>query len=148
MGQKREIKFRAWDEQEKGMIAVTSLDLSGGQDEFISCYGYFIDDKEQVRTIFHFLNPPIMQFTGLKDKNGKEIYEGDILGDTSCPDDQYILGKVAYCETPDCIYAGQFMLQDKDGYSTDWDGVEPEHWHIYEVIGNIYENPELLKQEE
>ena len=86
-------------------------------------------------------------YTNINDKNGKEIYEGDILADTS-PDVSYILGIVTYNETPDCIYAGSFYLTDEDGYASDWDDTEPEHWHNYEVIGNIHENPELMEVRE
>ena len=66
------------------------------------------------------------QFTGLKDKNGKEIYEGDVL--------QTVMGIVG--ETT--FYEGHFMLDVGKGvrmYVSD----------EYEIIGNIYESPELLK---
>ena len=93
-----------------------------------------------------FKRETLGRWTGLSDKLGKEIYEGDILADTS-PDVSYILGIVTYNETPDCIYAGSFYLTDKDGYASDWDDIEPEHWHNYEVVGDVYRNPELLEVE-
>lgn len=76
----------------------------------------------------------VMQFTGLKDKNGKEIYEGDIV---EC-DDVYL--EVLWAEE-----SAAFMCHDNtnDGfYSCDLS--DDENLRI-EVIGNIYENPELLK---
>jgi len=82
------------------------------------------------------LNPETCgQYTGLKDKKGSEIYEGDILADTHSPKEYYILGKVTYSDTPNCINAGAFTVP----------GEEAELWHLCEVIGNIYENPELME---
>jgi uncharacterized phage protein (TIGR01671 family) len=67
----------------------------------------------------------IMQFTGLKDKNGIEIYEGDIL-DTKCV--------VSFND-------GMFGIFDKHNYM----GLNSYMSKFREVIGNIYENPELLQ---
>lgn len=75
------------------------------------------------------------QFTGLKDKNGKEIYEGDILVDLSeypnkdSYDPVYFSGDAFYCE---CSGWGVQLLSDTNEEDL-------------EIIGNIYENPELLK---
>jgi len=149
----RDLKFRAWHKESKlmywfdvmwgnlygsgsGYIGMVPI---GKTREYISFMG------GDTRTEIDPDNCEIMQYTDLKDKNGKEIYEGDILADTDCPDEYYTLGKVAYCDTPDCIYAGQFYIQGIEGYASDWDGIEPENWHGFEVIGNIYENPELLE---
>jgi len=127
----REIKFRAWVD-------------SGDGDKYMVCQGE--PDVETLQSlIFMYGDNELMQYTGLKDKNGKEIYEGDILGDTDSPEEYYIWGKVAYCDTPDCIYAGMFMLQGSGGGATEWGDAEGEYWHRLEVIGNIYENPELLE---
>lgn len=70
----------------------------------------------------------IMQYTGLKDKNNKEIYEGDILFESS--GEEYF--KVVFED-------GSFRAED-DKYSLDLE----DYAHICEVVGNIYENPELL----
>ncbi len=107
----REIKFRYWDEQEKTMY------VSDGLASFFSS--------------FEMLDMPLMQYTGLKDKNGKEIYEGDIV--------KNILGKISevrygFQSCNDC--------QASYGYGTDKNDIL-ENGSI-EVVGVIYENPELL----
>lgn len=74
------------------------------------------------------------QFTGLIDKNGTKIFEGDIVKD------EYILGKVVYnTKQEDFDGAASFMIDDVD------DGLQSyRFWNSVEVIGNIHDNPELL----
>jgi len=74
----------------------------------------------------------IREYTGLKDKNGKEIYEGDILA-------KY-------------MFISWVVVWDKSGFYVYnlWDNAQEYHYvlddvHDREVIGNLYENPELLK---
>ena len=75
----------------------------------------------------------VMQYTGLKDKNGKEIYEGDIVQSI---DDSHPIFKVVWlCDSEHACYA---LQQGKELW---W----LEHYPELEVKGNIYENPELLK---
>lgn len=85
----------------------------------------------------------LMQCTGLKDKNGKLIYEGDILGGI-------YNGYIEYCDECKC-----FQLKVKDYGCLACEGdlhwyelVEAEEQNELEVIGNIYENKELLESEE
>ena len=71
----------------------------------------------------------VMQYTGLKDKNGREIFEGDIVR----TDEAGWIAKVVYRRT-------SFVCIDNEGgFSTHC------NWEKHEIIGNIYENPELLK---
>ena len=78
-----------------------------------------------------------MQYTGLKDKNGKEIYEGDILDNRQ---DDYLPVRMDSSDNSDGFYYA------------DWLGWMANHSSLYdihdnsEIIGNKYENPELLKE--
>lgn len=136
-----QIKFRAWDEQRKEMHHDFQFIRSGiqGNDWVI-----FTSDKQPFSSNWkdnpHFSQQlKIMQFTGLKDKNGKEVYEGDVLREKKeCYEPA--LGVVHYMSPA-------FIVADKDG-NTYWLGggrAGIEQLKDTEVIGNIYENPELLK---
>lgn len=85
---------------------------------------------------------PIMQFTGLLDKNGKEIYEGDIVSIMDCEPSLY---KICYWEQ--CFKWGVENL-GKDPSCWVNDNLEEfEDYHL-EVVGNIYENHELLESKD
>ena len=117
----REIKFRAWVEKFKEMYTVKMIDL---QREI----AYF--DKYNYRS-FYDIN--LMQYTGLKDMREKEIYEGDILSGGNNEEHYKVI-----------FENGSFMAEfegDFDEYSFDLIDVVAQGC---EVVGNIYENPELL----
>ncbi|EJR71438.1 hypothetical protein IK7_06210 [Bacillus cereus VD156] len=126
----REIKFRAWDGTSWVYSECISKDginwwiLNNEDDNWLTC-----------------LDP--QQYTGLKDKNGKEIYEGDVL-DLSLGDDSVLRCEVIYEAPSFCrkwYNANTIRLRQRE--------IEPMAWNthiVYEVIGNIYENPELLER--
>ena len=100
-----------------------------------------------------YKNGTLMQYTGLKDKNGKDIYEGDIVEiNTIVSHSEDVFGEP--CDIPQSITTEVIYNDDFAGF--DLSTIEPD-LHLkayclakdftddYEVIGNIYENPELLK---
>ena len=115
----REIKFRAWDK------SVNKMQFPNG-----------ITPKELAEEEFYplgFLNEIIwMQYTGLKDKNDKEIYEGDIFNSL------HDFGPGGWLERQGVV---EFNLMNGYGWN---------YWDLdsLEIIGNIYENPELITQGE
>jgi uncharacterized phage protein (TIGR01671 family) len=74
-----------------------------------------------------------MQFTGLRDRNGREVYEGDIL-------------HIEAHELPFQVkFRGDIVsFEANEPHSNWWERLTPNKGYQYEVIGNIYENPELL----
>lgn len=114
---KREIKFRVWDKREKEMSHFDEVRILPGE---TMLYEIFEEDENIV----------FMQYTGLKDKNGKEIYEGDIII-------KYFSAK---SKTAPYIVEMPNLFLDYYDEETVLYNCE------YEVIGNIYENPELLEE--
>jgi len=159
----REIKFRAWDEQNKIMHYDFQFIRSGVEE---NDWIIFISDKQKLgerpsnnQTVcFHpFDNPyfqqqlKLMQYTGLKDKNGKEIYEGDIIKfqNNGLYDRKIKIGEIVWWEQELGWYAKcpKEKVNERD---LDYSLEHIQSRHIYagniKVIGGIYENPELLQE--
>ena len=128
----REIKFRVWDKKNKKMVTIIALYFFEGKSlEQIS-----IDTDEGERQLIDIKNVEIMQYTGHKDKNGKEVYEGDILYEIE-DDDIYIYIVVWDEET------ASFGLKTPSGWEYDFYYFIGDK-QAFKLVGNIYENPELL----
>lgn len=116
-------KFRAWLKNDKEMIDVDEIHFDNGQLDFIGDAITFMRKANEIE---------LMQSTGLSDKNGKEIFEGDVVHAYS--EGASLIGVVEYLDNAYCIKS------KNDIYNPLW--TNAEH---YEVIGNIYENKELLE---
>lgn len=128
----RNIKFRAFDLDEKKMKTVNSVDFTN---ELITVY-----DKESLEHVLSFEDVELMQYTNFNDKNNTEIYDGDIIK-FKYPIDRRIIEKYFV------IYSNEqasYVLTKGE----ETDRVPLYHLNssnYMEVIGNIYENKELLK---
>ncbi|MFJ6034283.1 YopX family protein [Bacillus toyonensis] len=128
----REIKFRAWDNVKDRMY------YAGEEDDVVFHFESngivatdIKEDEEEFRTLHHL---KYMQYTGLKDSKGNEIYDGDIVKISGHPfqgsidiDGNYVVG---YNELMELSCGGWYLHRMR-------------HWA--EVIGNKFENKELLK---
>lgn len=133
----REIKFRAydkgWEDEECSGMRYDITDLEIIDEEITGVYidGDYYDIKEV----------ELMQYTGLKDKNGKEIYEGDIV---HIPDDWEEYGWASGENYEIDFKDGRFRLKPK--YKPNAIGYDLENTNELEIIGNIYDNPDLLEK--
>lgn len=145
---KREIKFRAWDSKfgimlhdvvvyDQNNVVMVDVALNGA-------YGDRADERNEAGVedagpewVCITGDLDVMQFTGLKDKNGKDIYEGDIVSMISY--NYQHLDRLKW-----------IVEYDSESLSFVFvNGNYREHkvtWHSFEVIGNIYENAELINQ--
>lgn len=129
----KELKFRAWNKNMKRMFYTYEAGVTDGSTDLLE------------------INMPqgfiLMQYTGLEDKNGKEIYEGDIVKG-SC-EVRYGNWDNGFAHEDTDAGIGFYLRKiganvDKYGYSQLDAGMYP--FDNFEVIGNIYENPELLTE--
>lgn len=128
----REIKFRAWDVEEKCWIPQELFTVSalGGKKKILTY------EENEDRWIPETIPFVLMQYTGIKDKNGKEIYEGDIV---KFKDDTRGVDIIATVQ-----YSGSSYRLKNKSYGI---GRPIDEWETkeIEIIGNIYENPEIVR---
>lgn len=129
----REIKFRAWDKTNKRFVTDSNLCIAMTGE----ILGWLANEGEY----------DILQYTNHTDADGREVYEGDILGSIYHWSNKK--KSVAWAEA----YSGwQWCLLDEDGDVDDfYGGLGGNDEMVIEslrVIGNIYENPELLQRQE
>ena len=127
----REIKFRAWDKMTKTIRLVDNISFA-----YSCCYLFFlVNEKSRVPESRLPEQVEIMQFTGLLDKNGKEIWEGDVVEtETSTGLHKF---EVEY-DNEKASYMCPHIVDDECETTL---GQLP---NSIEIIGNIYENPELI----
>lgn len=132
-------KFRVWLPDIDQMLRVKALVFEEDKTRCVCGYSFdfYLEDE----------NATIMQSTGLKDKNGQEIFEGDIV-------------KRDGIKRPEVVRFGEWIDVDSLGYKEQYIGfyfesehegqewlhsVEPQFNHLSKVIGNIYENKDILE---
>ena len=123
------LKFRVWDKKLQITGTVSNIDFEYEEVTF------YIDDEEELETCQPFEDVVLMQSTGLYDKNGVEIFEGDIVKNTHTGS----VGRVHWCVHNTGFF--YYVEKDKKDYT-----VFRAKYNL-EVIGNIYENKELIQNE-
>lgn len=126
----REIKFRAWDLKTKKTHTAENINFCGRKTVTVQ--------YNPVKKIC-LDSAILMQYTGAKDKNGVEIYEGDVIrGHTG----RYQVDCVVRWSLGNCGFIAEPTITDRTYLC-----LNPGSTKSYEVIGNIYENPELVSNE-
>ena len=123
----RDIKFRVWDNERNAMFNSKSVDIDFFEGKIEITSDTIRYDEVYTDEIKDF---ELMQYVGCKDKNNKEIYEGDIVKTKEH------IGQIIYSK-------GMFFIDVKGDFYLPIYNVS----EFMEVIGNIYENPELLESD-
>lgn len=143
----RELKFRAWDIKNKRFcfFGFHPQAIHWSHPQWLE--NSILNPAQGVT--FPDIQNSWQQYTGLTDKNGKEIYEGDVVKPNW--ETQSGGARVFFENSAFGIYWINSKHPDDQGFKCLWDAQENAwNWELeqFEVIGNIYENPELLKDPE
>ena len=126
----REFKIKAWLKKEKKMVAIIGIDFNYEYIRYTEDSNLF---NENYKTA-EFKDIELLQFTGLKDNGGQELYEADVIKFNDGIDDIY--GLISY--------------DDEDGtYRVSYENITEhlsEREGDFEIVGNIFENPDLHEQ--
>lgn len=141
----RELKFRAWDKITKKYYIVSTLEFAdNGELCEVWLADILVTDPELNEACKNPKDVILEQYTGLKDKNDKEIYEGDIVQMPL----ELALRKVGFV----AFVNGRFLVKDYEFEDGSYHIVDFYDYNIpnrdFEVFGNIHENGDLLKEEE
>ena len=144
----REIKFRAWDNDKKQMLyqednttrnnSVMECQIAFDELGYCVFVRYYGEDS-----CFEIKNTELMQYTGLKDKNGKEIFEGDIINTTVLGIDHAIIVEVKFIHGCFGFFTTKRKVYEAGAVLPVFAVLAPGV--NVEVIGNIYENKNLLQ---
>jgi hypothetical protein len=137
----REIKFRGQDVNGHWHIGLLSISQARtGQPE----KGYYISNSAGSPWAYQVRPDTVGQYTGLKDKDGKEIYEGDILSNQTFSDWIVKYSTDGYDYGSGCDICGWLLWSEKYGEDVSLLSLATED--MVQVIGNATDNPELLKE--
>ena len=126
----REFKMKAWLKKEKKMVAIIGIDFNYEYIRYTEDSNLF---NENYKTA-EFKDIELLQFTGLKDNGGQELYEADVIKFNDGIDDIY--GLISY-DDEDAVYCVSYenVTEHLSNMAGD-----------FEIVGNIFENPDLHEQ--
>jgi len=126
----KELKIKAWLKKEKKMVSIIGIDFNYEYIRYTEDDNLFNSDYK----VAEFKDIELLQFTGLKDNGGQELYEADVIKFNDGVDDIY--GLISY--------------DDEDGtYRVSYENITEhlsEREGDFEIVGNIFENPQLHEQ--
>lgn len=135
----REILFRGKAINGSGWLYGDLMDYGG------SAQIWYLDDREKWNAL---IDPSTVgEYTGLTGKNGTKIFEGDILVFID-PDTQEFDDNERFVVRWFEDFAGFFLERFYNGRCPQWKGIDKIHSANFKVIGNVYDNPELLRRAE
>lgn len=139
MKEKSLIKFRAWHKPTQLMDDVVLIDFYNEKIGILYADPFIQGESIQK---YNFNEIVLMQFTGLYDKNGIEIYEGDIVYWKDC---ESIDDEMVYESTFVIYWSDEFLIWRAKNKGNDIDLYDISDNRELEIIGNIYENSEFLE---